>query len=222
MSAPPRVLRVSNWHTRQRWSVLGLAIAGAALFALAFVQPWWTFTLFAPQYPEGLKLIISLTGVTGDVSEINIINHYIGMGHLDDAAQFERAWGGWMVGALGVAVVVGALALGKRLNWVGALAALGLPVGFCLDTMYWLYRFGHDLDPKAPIHLAAFTPTLFGEGKVGQFTTIATPGLGFWLAVAGVVMVAVAGVMRQRVCNACPTRNDCHTLCAHGLVGVPK
>lgn len=178
MSAPHRVAG-SHWHVRQRWLVLALALTGAALFAAAFTQPWWDFLLVAPQYPKGLRLVISLTGVSGDTAEINTINHYIGMGHLDDAATFERAWGGWLLGGLGVAVVAATLAMGRRLNWVAAVAALALPVGFIGDTMYWLYQFGHVLDTHAPIHIAPFTPTLFGHGKVGQFVTTATPAIGF-------------------------------------------
>ena len=33
----------------------------------------------APQYPRGLRLYAYGTGLAGDVHEINILNHYIGM-----------------------------------------------------------------------------------------------------------------------------------------------
>ena len=49
------------------------------------------FELVAPQYPKGLKLDISLTGITGDVKEIDILNHYIGMRTMSDAASLESA-----------------------------------------------------------------------------------------------------------------------------------
>ena len=208
-----------DWHIRQRYLVLALAVVGAGLFAASWFQPYWNFMLFAPQYPKGLKLIIALNGVTGDTSEINIINHYIGMGHLDEAATLEKALGGYLVAALAVAVTVATLFVGKRLNWVAALGAIGLPLGFIGDTMYWLYQFGHVLDPKAPIHMAPFTPTLFGTGKVGQFVTEAWPGVGFWLAIAGVAVVVGASLVRQKVCNACPEREHCEALCSHGLIG---
>lgn len=218
-SSRPRV--PGDWHVRQRWLVLGLAVLAVGLFAGSYFLPWWNFTLVAPQYPKGLHLIIHLSGVTGDVDEINTINHYIGMGHLEDAAQFERANGGYLIAGLGVAVIAGILAVGRRLNTAPALIAAGLPLGFVVDTMYWLYRFGHDLDPKAPFRMAAFTPTLFGEGKVGQFGTIAVPTWGFWLAAAGVVLVALAVWQRKKVCNDCPAREVCETLCGHGLVKAP-
>ncbi len=221
MSAP-RATPLVDWRRSDRWVVLALVAAGAALFAGSYVLPWWDFQLYAPQYPQGLELVVSLTGVTGDTAEINIINHYIGMGHLEDAAQFEKAWGGWLVGALALAVSVVTLAAGKRLGWLAALAGIGFPIGFLVDTQYWLYRFGHDLDPKAPVHIAAFTPTLFGEGKVGQFRTVATPELGFWLAMAGVVLVAVAAWRRARVCRVCPAADHCGVVCPHALLNVPR
>lgn len=218
----PRAAVVADWHRSQRWLVFALSVAGAALFAGSYFQPWWTFQLYAPQYPQGLELIVSLTGVTGDTHEIDIINHYIGMGHLGDAAQLERAWGGWLVGSTALGVVAIALAAGRKLGWLAAVVGLGLPLGFVADTQYWLYRFGHDLDPRAPVNIPPFTPTLFGAGRVGQFHTIATPSLGFWLAVAGLVLTAVAAWRRAQVCRACPERGSCAALCPQLLLRVPR
>ncbi|MBL8157714.1 MAG: hypothetical protein JNM70_26430, partial [Anaerolineae bacterium] len=53
--------------TLSRLAVLACALAAAGLIAASFFQPWWRFWLYAPQYPGGLKLVISLTGVSGDV-----------------------------------------------------------------------------------------------------------------------------------------------------------
>ncbi len=204
---------------KDRFRVLFLGVLGAALFTAAYFQPWWDFALFAPQYPKGLRLVISLTGVTGDVAEINIINHYIGMHGLDQAASLERAIAGWGVGAVGMMVLLFLLGSGKSWGWLATLPALALPLGFILDSFYWLHRFGHELDPKAPITMKPFTPTLFGEGKVGQFRTLATPGTGFWLAVAGVLMVGGAVVLRRRACQECARREECGKVCAGGFVG---
>lgn len=216
-----RMIGVVDWHKRQRWLVLGLAVVAAGLFAGSYFLPWWHFTLVAPQYPKGLELVIHLTGVTGDTHEINIINHYIGMGHLEDAATLERALAGWLIGGAGVALVAVTIFIGRKLNALPALLAGALPVGFIADTMYWLYRFGHDLDPKAPMTIKPFTPTLFGPGKVGQFETIAVPSWGFWLALLGVALAVVAVWQRRKVCLDCPAHDACEALCEHGLVKTP-
>lgn len=224
MSAPSKAVKIATPGSDKfrRWGVLALAVVGALLFAASYFLPYWEFRLFAPQYPQGLELVISLDGVTGDTFEINTINHYIGMGHLDDAAKIERAFGGWLIGGLGLAVVVVLMFAGKNLGWLALLAGLGLPIGFLTDTFYWMYHFGHDLDPKAPIDLKPFTPTLFGEGKVGQFRTIATPGPGFWLAILAIALIGGAVWQRRKVCKTCAYADDCGTFCPHGLVAPPK
>jgi copper chaperone NosL len=179
------------------WLSVALGLAGVAAIALAFTVSWWKFILYAPQYPHGLRLEIWLSGLTGDVHEIGMLNHYIGMSHLEEAAPLERHYA-----ALGVALValfslVSLLVGGKRLGWLAALPALLFPLGFLADSFVWLYRFGHRLDPHAPVRIQGFTPQMFGNGQIGQFMTFAEPGLGFWLAVFGAVAIA-AGVALHR------------------------
>lgn len=213
---------VRSWQVHRRALVVALAVAGALLMAASYFFPWWNFLLVAPQYPKGLTLVVSLTGITGDTDEIDIINHYIGMSHITEGAPLERAFGGYAVGLLVVMVIVGILAAGRKIGWVSVLMGLGFPIGFIADTMYWLYTFGHDLDPKAPVHIKPFTPALFGEGKVGQFHTTATPAEGFGLALLGVVLVGIAVWQRAKVCRACPVHDACGVTCSKGFVGVPR
>src|SRR5271165_6673648 len=99
----------SRWHPGLRWAVVGLAVGAIGTYVASFFQDWWKLTLYAPQYPHGLRLTISLTGMGGDVHEIDMLNHYIGMGHLAEAAQFERHYAAW--GVAGVAIVVLSLTL---------------------------------------------------------------------------------------------------------------
>jgi hypothetical protein len=111
---------------------------------------------------------------------------------------------------------------GRKLNKLIAIPAIAFPVIFLADSFYWLYKFGHDLDPKAPLKIGAFTPQLFGNGQIGQFGTFATPQLGFWLAIAGVVFVVAATIVRSRtVCAHCGHRDECATACPRVLV-FPK
>lgn len=224
MSAPSKAIRLQSpdYQVGRRWWVLALAIAGAGLFLASWLLPYWQFKLFAPQYPQGLELIIHLDGVRGDTQEINIINHYIGMAHLDEAAQFEREWSLWLVGALGMLVVVAMMAAGKNLGWIPMLIGIGLPLGFVVDTFYYMYSFGHNLDPRAPIDMKPFTPTLFGEGRVGQFKTMAGPSWGWWMAAVAVVLLGVAFWQRRKVCQVCPAAESCGVACPHGLVLAPK
>lgn len=199
---------------RRRRLVVAAAVVGAAMMVGSYWLPWWGFLLKAPQYPQGLELIIHLSGVEGDVQEINIINHYIGMAHLDEAAKFERAHALSLLALIALSVVLLVNNLGRRLNGVLVAVAASLPAGFILDTFYWMYRFGHELDPKAPMTIQGFTPTLFGSGKIGQFVTQAGPEAGFWVAFVGALLVTGAAIVRNRVCTACALHDECGLTCS--------
>src|SRR5206468_650588 len=109
---------------RARVLVVALGLAGVLLFAVAFTQSWWSFWLYAPQYPGGLRLDIALTGMGGDVTEIDLLNHYIGMHHLTDAAPLERRLAGYGVAAICVLTMGLLTASGRKANKIVAIPAL--------------------------------------------------------------------------------------------------
>lgn len=204
-----------------RWSVILLSLAAIGLHVASLFQPWWWIKLYAPQYPKGLRMEIALSGVTGDVKEVDILNHYIGMDAMEKAAAVERQLAGYGVAFLAIAIVVVALLAGKKLGKLLAVIGFSFPFAFLADSYYWMYRFGHTLNPEAPIRLPPFTPQLFGNGKIGQFMTFAQPSLGFWLAVGGFVALLLAAVVRARVCSKCAKRGDCGAVCKDAFIG-PK
>jgi hypothetical protein len=215
-------LRPLDWRRGRRWWTVLLGLAGAAAMMLSLTQVWWNFHMVAPQYPKGLDLHIRLQGVEGDTREVNIINHYIGMGHLEEAAAWERAHALPAVALAALAVALLLFGAGRRIGFATWVPAIAFPIGFLLDTLYWLHRFGHDLDPAAPITFPGFTPKLFGYGTIGQFQTWAWPGPGFFIAVIGAGLVLVAAIVRFTVCRACPNADNCGAVCPHGLVGTPR
>lgn len=210
--------RLRGWHSKFREfagtkrGVTVLTVIGALLLLLSFRSPYWNLTLVAPQYPQGLKLSIYMDHVEGDVSEVNILNHYIGMGHLDEAAQFEReyAWYGLLVLALGAMLVI---PVGRKVYGVFYAPPFLFLGGFLGDLFYWLYRAGHQLNPDAPVHVKAFTPVLLGSGKIGQFHTFAAFGTGFWIAVAGSALLFYAIAGKKKVCAGCADYKSCSAVC---------
>ncbi len=197
-SLPPAV-STSSLPARglRRAAAFGCAFAAAGAFWASLARPWWSFVLYAPQYPRGLRLSISLTGLSGDVHEVGMLNHYIGMKHLEDAAVFERAYAAPGVALVALLAFAVLFWRGRRPAWWTAGVGLLLPLGFLADSFYWLFRFGHELDPHAPVRVPAFTPQLFGNGRIGQFMTFAQPADGFWIALVGAVLFGVASVLRQ-------------------------
>lgn len=57
--------------------------------------PVWYVALEAPNYPkaafpEGIPVWFHVDGFSGDIHEMNTINHYVGMYPLEDGAKIER------------------------------------------------------------------------------------------------------------------------------------
>ena len=56
-----------------------------------------------------------------------------------------------------------------------------LPLLFIADYSYWLYWFGHNLHDWGAFKIKPFMPTVFGDGKIAQFTTHSYPSIGFYM-----------------------------------------
>src|SRR5512145_960583 len=82
-----------------------LLVVSAVLLSVTLVLPLWNMTMFAPQYPEGLRLDIYTQRLEGgnkgqDLKEINLLNHYIGMRDLADEDFTEFKWMPFAIGIL--------------------------------------------------------------------------------------------------------------------------
>ena len=116
----------------------------------------------------------------------------VGLGSFDDAATLERS-----IAIFAIIVLAGLLvaALFVHTRWVVLLVlpALLFPLVFLVDLQYWLWDFGHNLDPVAPLAAAVgeFTPPIFGPAKIAQFETLALPGVGLLMAFAASALVLV-------------------------------
>src|SRR5699024_1229458 len=54
-------------------------IAAAILLVVSIFFPWWRMDFFAPQYSEGLDIIVYPYTLAGDIEIVNGLNHYISM-----------------------------------------------------------------------------------------------------------------------------------------------
>ena len=164
--------------------------AAAVLLLVSMFLPYWKMTLNAPQYPSGLSVEVFVNRMTGDVAEIDGLNHYIGMRPLGEAAQLERAVS--MVAVVFLVLLVLA-AIYVHSPWAALLAlpAILWPFIFIADMYYWMRHFGLNLDPTAPLSssIDPFVPPILGSGMVGQVETVATFQLGLWLGVLGVGLI---------------------------------
>lgn len=173
------------------------ALAAFCLLTSIFV-PYWRMTLIAPQYPRGLQVQVYLNRLTGDVREIDGLNHYIGMRPLGEAAQLERSLSIFAVAVLSL-LILAAIYVHSPFAALLTLPALAFPAIFLGDLYLWMRAFGQNLDPRAPLSAAIkpFVPPVLGEGVIGQFRTVAAVDRGFILALLASALI-LAGLYFQR------------------------
>ena len=71
-----------------------------------------------------------------------------------------------------------------------------MPAIFLVDFSGWLWWYGHTLNDMGAFTVKPFMPTVFGDGKVAQFTTHSYPYLGFGLMVLCSVILVIAANQR--------------------------
>ncbi len=176
-----------------------LLIGGSILLLVSLLLPYWVLRLQAPQFPDGLTVTAYVNRLEGDVGELEGLNHYVGLGSFEDAAVFERSIAIYAIIGLAALLLAG-LYVHSRWVLVLALPAMLFPLVFMVDLQYWLWDFGHNLDPLAPLAAAVgeFTPPIFGPAEIAQFNTLALPGFGFLMALAASIMVGYAMVLHRR------------------------
>ncbi|MFN0064239.1 MAG: hypothetical protein ACKVPX_17160 [Myxococcaceae bacterium] len=170
-----------------------LAMAVVPL-ALALMQPLWRIAMTAPQYPRGLEMNIYAYKLEGgndgaDINEINTLNHYIGMHKLDAAAAADLDWIPFALGAI-LLLALRAAVIGNVRHVLDLFVVTGYLSAFAFGRfVYRLWVFGHDLDPRAPVHVEPFMPVILGHKTVANFEVYSYPLLGSYLVTAYVLVL---------------------------------
>jgi hypothetical protein len=177
-----------------------LLLVAFLLLLPAYLTPLYNMTMFAPQYPDGLRLHIYSYKLDGgnqgqDVKEVNVLNHYIGMRDLDTSDFTEFKWIPFVVGVLGL-LFLRAAVMGRLAHLVDVLVLYLYFGAFSLWSFgYKMYSYGHSLAPTAAVKVAAFTPPLFGYKKLANFEVYSYPGPGsYGLTLAALVLLVAVGL----------------------------
>lgn len=164
--------------------------------------PIWSVSLEAPNYPkeafpQGIPVYFHFDGYSGEVHEMNTINHYVGMDPMWIGGTIEREIGIYALLALSLGMIYFIAYNAKILNYI-MLVPASLPLLFIADYSYWLYWFGHNLHDWGAFKIKPFMPTVFGDGKIAQFTTHSYPTIGFYLIVAIGLLSLLAFFAKQK------------------------
>lgn len=197
-AATPRTARTEAGALRLTLSRIDRVWAACAVLAalavlVASFRPLWSMELLAPQYPGGLHLHAYGTHMQGDLAEINTLNHYVGIRAIEPDTLLELKVFPFIIAGLVVVLLAGAVwARRTRTRLLLAAAVATVPLGMLADLQWWLYQYGHDLAPTAPLRLEPFTPKVLGTTTVVNFHTETMVASGFWL-LAGAALLLAAG-----------------------------
>lgn len=162
-----------------------LLLSAIALVAVLFT-PMWRIDLNAPQYPEGLRLLIFSNKLGGNVDIINGLNHYIGMKtlHTEDFIEFKLL--PYLIGFFVVAFTLTAILGSRRLLNLSFFLFVCFGVVAMIDFWRWEYNYGHNLNPDAAIIVPgmAYQPPLIGFKQLLNFGAYSVPDIGGWIFVA--------------------------------------
>lgn len=161
-----------------------VAFASGALIAVFFL-PAWRIDLFAPQYPEGLTMNIWINGLSGDVDIINGLNHYIGMEHITVNMFPEFKYLPYVVGFFMLLGMIVAITGNRKFLLVYLVLTVLGGILAMWDFYRWGYKYGHNLDPKAPIQVPgmSYQPPLIGHKRLLNFDSYSFPDVGGWIVI---------------------------------------
>lgn len=191
------------------------------MLLVSIFVPYWRMKLVAPQYPQGLQAVVYLDHLEGDIQEIDELNHYLGMPSLNEGGRMERSISLLAVVTMSM-LLAAALFIHNRWAALAALPALGFPLTFLADMQYILHKYGHSIDPQSALGgaIKPFTPTLWGQGVVGQFSTESELGPGLWLALGAGLVVLISLWLHRRIWKTVLEATIAARSLQHGLIAV--
>jgi hypothetical protein len=169
-----------------------LLMLAALLVMISMFLPYWSMTMIAPQYPDGLTVQVYVNRLEGDMQEVDSLNHYLGMPPLDEGGQLERSISIYGIIAIGLLLIATVFIHNQ---WAGVLAipALTYPFVFLADLWWILYQYGHSIDPESALGGAVepFTPPVLGTGGIAQFATTSRLEIGMVFVIASVIVMLI-------------------------------
>jgi copper chaperone NosL len=182
-------------------------IAFASLIIIAaYFLPVWRIDLFAPQYPEGLVMKIWLNKLTGDVDIINGLNHYIGMKKINVEMFPEFSYLVYLVAAYIIYGLLIAITGSRKLLFSYLLVSAVGGILAMYDFYNWGYKYGHELNPEAPIKVPGmgYQPPLIGHKKLLNFDAYSLPEVGGYIIIVAVLIAGIVWFVSRKVSEKGP------------------
>ncbi len=171
---------------RRRPVVLAAGFAALAAWMLSDMYLMGTLDTFVKNYQESAGTYFK---------EPEKLQHW--------ADNLRTALNGAVFGLIGAMLIltIGVWKLRPFTLLLALIPAL-MPLFFVADYAGWLWFFGHNLHPWGAFTVKPFMPTVFGEGKVAQFSTFSYPHWGYGLLVLNFLALVPALLLRRKQLRA--------------------
>ncbi|HID04660.1 MAG TPA: hypothetical protein EYP20_02520 [Aigarchaeota archaeon] len=177
-------------------------IASITLTAASLLFPFWVISMKAPFIQEPIIIgIYPLQGLVGDLQNLNIVNHYVGLGEIKPENIPELQFIPLLYALYILLIAVIAFYNGRNNKLFKALLTVYIILLSALPvySYMWMYRYTHTIDPKAPIKLEPFDPPFFGVYRLANFDIVSYLGPAFFLPlIAAIVQIAIHIRRRRR------------------------
>lgn len=194
-------LDIMNTNSKISGFTRSILVMIAGLLIVSVFYPIWRIELDAPQYPEGLKILIFADKIGGDLQIVNGLNHYIGMKQINPHDFFEFTILIYIIGFYAAFSILTALLARKKILYT--LFALFLLFGVLsmIDFWRWEYNYGHNLDPNAAIIVPgmSYQPPLIGFKKLLNFGAYSIPDVGGYLLMAGGLLMTILVLRESKI-----------------------
>ncbi len=187
-------------HNQLSGLVRILLLLCAAALALVLFVPMWRIELDAPQYPEGLTLLIYANKLGGNVDIVNGLNHYIGMKTLHASDFLEFTLLPYFISFFALLALLVAIFARPKLLYTFFILFMLFAIISMVDFWRWEYNYGHELNPDAAIIVPgmSYQPPLIGFKQLLNFGAYSIPDIGGWIFVSVGLIGLYAVVVTKR------------------------
>jgi len=177
-----------------------LLLLSSAALALVLFVPMWRIELDAPQYPEGLTLLIYANKLGGNVDIVNGLNHYIGMKTLHASDFLEFTLLPYFISFFALLALLVAIFARPKLLYTFFILFMLFAIISMVDFWRWEYNYGHELNPDAAIIVPgmSYQPPLIGFKQLLNFGAYSIPDIGGWIFVSVGLIGLYAVIVTKR------------------------
>jgi nitrous oxidase accessory protein len=178
-------MRADTTRASDAAATLTIVLVAATALVLAWFLPWWLMKARAPQYGQRTLLVqVSPRTLEGDIREIDLLGHYVGIAPMGTLARVERALAPFGLVATTLALLVAPWLRQRWLRLLLVLPAILMPILVLVDLKLWMTHAVNVRDPTASMNLTVkrIDPKIFGAYDVGQFKVATELGAGFYTA----------------------------------------